>query len=77
MENNPMLSLSVGIWRQMGFLAHKDKRRFIYLVPNSLLNILQLSFLCFSGEAIEMLILNSYFFVLYFNALARTKIGRK
>lgn len=69
MDNNPMLSVSVSIWRYMGFLDHKDKRRYIYLVPNSILNFLQLAFLCFSGESVEMLILNSYFFVLYFNAL--------
>lgn len=69
MDDNPMLSSSVTIWKFMGFLAYRDKRRYIYLVPNSILNVLQLSFLVFSGEKVEKLILNSYFFVLYFNAL--------
>lgn len=71
MDTNPMLSISVRIWKGMGFLAQTDRRRYIYLVPNSILNALQLSFLFFSGEQVEMLILNSYFFVLYFNALVR------
>lgn len=72
MDTNPMISTSVVIWKKMGFLYHEDKRRYIYLLPNSILNVLQLSFLVFSGESVEILILNSYFFVLYLNALVRT-----
>lgn len=66
-----MISLSVKIWTRMGFIYQRDKRRYIFLTPNLILNTLQLCFLGFSGESVELLILNSYFFVLYFNCLVR------
>lgn len=69
MDNNEMLSTSVAVWKKMGIMAQKDGRRYIFLVSNSVLNVLQLLFLCFSGEKVEMLILNSFFFVLYFNTV--------
>lgn len=74
MDKNPMLAFSVKIWMTMGFLRPVDNRRFIYLLPNGILNVLQLSFLLFSGESVESLILNSYFFVLYFNALVSVNV---
>lgn len=71
MDSNPMLALSVRIWTKMGFLYHRDLRCCIYLLPNGIITFLQLTFLMFSGEKVEMLILNSYFFVLYLNAMVR------
>lgn len=69
LKTNPLLSLSVRLWCKMGFIINCDWKKYIYLIPNSILNALQLSFLFFSGEENVPIILNAYFFVLYFNAL--------
>lgn len=66
-RTNPMLALTVFCWSSMGYILGNKHRRFFFLTPVLILNGWQISFLLYSGEKLEMLILNLYFSMLFFN----------
>lgn len=68
-RTNPMLSLTVLCWSSLGYILGNKYRRLIFVPPIIVLNASIVVFLCFSGEKLEMLILNLYFFVLFLNTL--------
>lgn len=76
-RTNPMLSLTVLCWSTMGYILGNKHRLLLFLPPVILLNSTIISFLCFSGEKLEMLILNLYFFMLFFNTWVRIQVAIK
>lgn len=66
-RTNLMLSITVLCWSSMGYILGNKYRRFIFLPPVLILIGTILSFLCFSGANLESLLLNLYFFMLFFN----------
>ena len=67
-----MLALTVLCWSSMGYILGNKLRLFVFLPPVLILVATILSFLMLSGEKLEMLILNLYFFMLFFNTGAST-----
>lgn len=55
----------------MGYILGNEYRRIIFLPPVIVLVATIMSFLALSGEKLEMLILNLYFFMLFFNTGVR------
>lgn len=67
-----MLALTVLCWSSMGYILGNEHRRIIFLPPVLILVGTIMWFLMFSGEKLETLILNLYFFILFFNTAVRT-----
>lgn len=68
-ETNPMISIYVKIWKNMGYVYAKDNRYLITLFPNSVLWLFQMCYLGFSGASIENLTLNSFFTTILTNSM--------
>lgn len=69
LDNNPMISISVRVWRMFGYIYQKDARRYLSLIPNYLLIALMISYLLFSGDSLEDLTLSSFFTVILVNCM--------
>lgn len=69
--NNPMLSINYRIWVGLGYLCQRDSRRLITLLPSILMEILQISYLIFSGDEMEMIAIYGYLSALHFNCMVK------
>lgn len=76
LRTNPMLALTVLCWSSMGYILGNKYRRAFFVPPVLMLIATISSFLFFSGEKLEMLILNLYFFMLFLNTGVRIMIIR-
>uniref|UniRef100_A0A182WQR7 Odorant receptor n=1 Tax=Anopheles minimus TaxID=112268 RepID=A0A182WQR7_9DIPT len=72
--NCPLLSVNVRVWRFWSFVLVHNWRRYISIIPVTLLNVFMFADLYRAWGNIEELIINAYFTVLYFNAVLRTLI---
>lgn len=66
---NPMLSINYRIWAHLGYLSIRDRRRYLTLGPSIVMEILQLSYLLFSGDDLVNITLYAYYFALHFNCM--------
>uniref|UniRef100_A0A182YRD2 Uncharacterized protein n=1 Tax=Anopheles stephensi TaxID=30069 RepID=A0A182YRD2_ANOST len=70
----PLLSVNVRVWRFWSFVLVHNWRRYISIIPVTLLNVFMFADLYRAWGNIEEVIINAYFAVLYFNAVLRTLI---
>lgn len=69
---NPMLSINYRMWVAMGYLCQRDSRKYFTLVPSVILFVLQISYLIFSGDELDMISIYGYFAALHFNCMVKT-----
>uniref|UniRef100_A0A182S530 Uncharacterized protein n=1 Tax=Anopheles funestus TaxID=62324 RepID=A0A182S530_ANOFN len=72
--NCPLLSVNVRVWHFWSFVLVHNWRRYISIIPVTLLNVFMFADLYRAWGNIEEVIINAYFAVLYFNAVLRTLI---
>ncbi|XP_035795692.1 odorant receptor Or2-like [Anopheles albimanus] len=70
----PLLSVNVRVWRFWSFVLVHNWRRYVSIIPVTLLNVFMFADLYRAWGNIEEVIINAYFAVLYFNAVLRTLI---
>uniref|UniRef100_A0A182S531 Uncharacterized protein n=1 Tax=Anopheles funestus TaxID=62324 RepID=A0A182S531_ANOFN len=70
----PLLSVNVRVWHFWSFVLVHNWRRYISIIPVTLLNVFMFADLYRAWGNIEEVIINAYFAVLYFNAVLRTLI---
>uniref|UniRef100_A0A182Q232 Uncharacterized protein n=1 Tax=Anopheles farauti TaxID=69004 RepID=A0A182Q232_9DIPT len=70
----PLLSVNVRVWRFWSFVLVHNWRRYISIIPVTVLNVFMFADLYRAWGNIEEVIINAYFAVLYFNAVLRTLI---
>ncbi|XP_058061209.1 odorant receptor Or2-like [Anopheles bellator] len=70
----PLLSVNVRVWRFWSFVLIHNWRRYISIIPVTILNVFMFADLYRAWGNIEEVIINAYFAVLYFNAVLRTLI---
>lgn len=67
--SNPILSINYRLWTWLGYLCRRDARRHCTIVPSLVLETLQISYLLFAGDTLEMITIYIYFMALHFNCL--------
>lgn len=72
--DNPMISTSVRVWKNMGYIYQKDNRKFVTLVPNCIVIFGMIAYLLFSGETVVQLTLNLFFMIILLNSTVRCSI---
>ncbi|XP_049549243.1 odorant receptor Or2-like [Anopheles darlingi] len=70
----PLLSVNVRVWRFWSFVLVHNWRRYVSIIPVTVLNVFMFADLYRAWGNIEEVIINAYFAVLYFNAVLRTLI---
>uniref|UniRef100_A0AAG5D6H9 Odorant receptor n=1 Tax=Anopheles atroparvus TaxID=41427 RepID=A0AAG5D6H9_ANOAO len=70
----PLLSVNVRVWHFWSFVLVHNWRRYVSILPVTLLNVFMFADLYRAWGNIEEVIINAYFAVLYFNAVLRTLI---
>uniref|UniRef100_A0A182SXX9 Uncharacterized protein n=1 Tax=Anopheles maculatus TaxID=74869 RepID=A0A182SXX9_9DIPT len=70
----PLLSVNVRVWRFWSFVLVHNWKRYISIIPVTLLNVFMFADLYRAWGNIEEVIINAYFAVLYFNAVVSALI---
>lgn len=72
-EDNPLLSVNVRLWKFLSVLFARDWRRCVaFVAPVGLMNTMQFVYLYQQWGDLATFILNTFFAVSVFNALLRT-----
>uniref|UniRef100_A0A182NZ91 Uncharacterized protein n=1 Tax=Anopheles dirus TaxID=7168 RepID=A0A182NZ91_9DIPT len=70
----PLISVNVRVWRFWSFILVHNWKRYISIIPVTVLNVFMFADLYRTWGNFEEVIINAYFAVLYFNAVLRTLI---
>uniref|UniRef100_A0AAG5D8E9 Odorant receptor n=1 Tax=Anopheles atroparvus TaxID=41427 RepID=A0AAG5D8E9_ANOAO len=70
----PLLSVNVRVWHFWSFVLVHNWRRYVSILPVTLLNVFMFADLYRAWGNIEEVIINAYFAVLYFNAVVSARI---
>nr|AOE48091.1 putative odorant receptor OR25 [Scaeva pyrastri] len=71
-ENIPILSINVKIWKFWSVILSHTWRRYIFVGPIAIMNVLQFVFLYQKWGEVDTFILNAFYAMAIFNSLLRT-----
>lgn len=67
--SNPVLSINYRLWTWLGYLCPRDGRRYLTVIPSLVLETLQICYLLFADDTLDMITIYIYFAALHFNCL--------